>query len=344
MKNKLEKLVLREQLSEAQKNNILRKMEGEDIPYESETGCQEHLAGALGGQEAPLSNVLGTLVWNCNFLPHSSDKALAATVHVSLLSWIGDKLQQRLEREEITSTEKEVILETIQEDGVGFGNEVLASEMACRQYFEYAAGKKSPLSRQLGILTWIQKNMPGSSTAFLKRDALLNWADREIPKHLSQQAASDVLNELNRNDSLAFGKAPLNSMDGFIRWFQNVLGNNNVPVGSVLWEESQRYMLTKIQWRVRQEIEELVYKLRRIPYAEGSEFALQDCWVPGVLQSCGSGTFVRLEYTVLYESISGSSRSLFSIEGTPGIGKSMMIPYIIWRQLHAEEGAQNQRE
>eukprot|EP01138_Halocafeteria_seosinensis_P003394 gb/GECG01003470.1/.p1 GENE.gb/GECG01003470.1/~~gb/GECG01003470.1/.p1 ORF type:complete len:322 (+),score=46.59 gb/GECG01003470.1/:1-966(+) len=52
----------------------------------------------------------------------------------------------------------------------------------------------------------------------------------------------------------------------------------------------------------------------------------------------GKGIFVRREYAALFSVIKQSPKYLFSIEGVPGIGKSMMIPYVVWRLLHAPEG------
>eukprot|EP01138_Halocafeteria_seosinensis_P016072 gb/GECG01016401.1/.p1 GENE.gb/GECG01016401.1/~~gb/GECG01016401.1/.p1 ORF type:complete len:759 (+),score=87.81 gb/GECG01016401.1/:1-2277(+) len=81
------------------------------------------------------------------------------------------------------------------------------------------------------------------------------------------------------------------------------------------------------------ELSKFVGHLGRIPFRTDVK-RLSGCYLPGAKSPPNGKLFIRPVYHELYDVLQAYTNTKFTIEGTPGIGKTMMIPYTIWRLLH----------
>jgi hypothetical protein len=84
----------------------------------------------------------------------------AAGSHKEAQTALHDCIQRELEQQgkenQITATQKELLVRTIQEDQIGFGDRLLHSYMACHDYIEYAlSDEEGTLPDKLGKIVWM---------------------------------------------------------------------------------------------------------------------------------------------------------------------------------------------
>ena len=86
-------------------------------------------------------------------------------------------------------------------------------------------------------------------------------------------------------------------------------------------------------------VRDLVKKLVSID--DLNAVVLENCWLPG--KACtGKGLYVRDDYRNLFDIIAKEDTPGITIEGVKGIGKSMMIPVVLWFLLHFDSFYEDQ--
>eukprot|EP01138_Halocafeteria_seosinensis_P005385 gb/GECG01005505.1/.p1 GENE.gb/GECG01005505.1/~~gb/GECG01005505.1/.p1 ORF type:complete len:643 (+),score=66.22 gb/GECG01005505.1/:1-1929(+) len=84
-----------------------------------------------------------------------------------------------------------------------------------------------------------------------------------------------------------------------------------------------------------------VQSVRQMPYTKHVKY-LSQCQIWGAGNLPDGRLYVRPVYRKLYKVLRDEPAStLFTIEGTPGIGKTTMIPYMIWRLLRETPPPEN---
>eukprot|EP01138_Halocafeteria_seosinensis_P000083 gb/GECG01000084.1/.p1 GENE.gb/GECG01000084.1/~~gb/GECG01000084.1/.p1 ORF type:complete len:645 (+),score=62.88 gb/GECG01000084.1/:1-1935(+) len=84
-----------------------------------------------------------------------------------------------------------------------------------------------------------------------------------------------------------------------------------------------------------------VKDVKKLPFSKRMR-VLAPYYLPGAEPTPDRKLYIRPVYHDLYDVIRKEEKKhLFTIEGTPGIGKTMMIPYMIWRLLREQNEPRN---